>query len=187
MVKKLFNHLTFLYGKDKSPLLYERVQILMGKYGARIPLRDGELTERDSLLITYGDQIRSPNKKPLKTLNEFCTQYVSDIVSGIHILPFYPWTSDDGFSVVDYRKMDSNLGDWEDISSMRGHFRLMFDGVINHISSQSAWFKGFLRDDPQYRNYFITIEGSPDLSQVVRPRALPLLTTFNTSSGEKRV
>ncbi|MBE0680929.1 MAG: sugar phosphorylase, partial [Anaerolineales bacterium] len=117
----------------------------------------------------------------------FCRQYVSDIVSGIHILPFYPWTSDDGFSVVDYRKVDSALGDWEDISSMQSHFRLMFDGVINHISSQSEWFKGFLRDDPRYRDYFITIEGEPNLSQVVRPRALPLLTTFNTPSGEKQV
>ncbi len=131
-MKEIIKHLTFLYGKDKSPRIYERVQILTGKYGARIPLRDGELTERDSLLITYGDQVQSLNKKPLQTLNEFCRQYVSDIVSGIHILPFYPWTSDDGFSVVDYRKVDSNLGDWDDISSMQDCFRLMLDGVITY-------------------------------------------------------
>ncbi|MBE0683625.1 MAG: hypothetical protein IH589_17090, partial [Anaerolineales bacterium] len=84
-MKEIIKHLTFLYGKDKAPLLYERVQILTGKYGARIPARDGELTERDSILITYGDQIQLLNKKPLQTLNEFCRQYVSDIVSGIHI------------------------------------------------------------------------------------------------------
>ncbi|MBE0670328.1 MAG: sugar phosphorylase [Anaerolineales bacterium] len=186
-MKEIINHLTFLYGEDKAPRIYERVQILTGKYDARIPLRDGRLTERDSLLITYGDQIQAPNKKPLKTLNEFCRQYLSDTVSGIHILPFYPWTSDDGFSVVDYRKVDRMLGDWDDISSMQNHFRLMFDGVINHISSESEWFKGFLRDDPHYQNYFIAIENSPDLSQVVRPRALPLLTSFHTPSGEKRV
>ncbi len=89
--------------------------------------------------------------------------------------------------MVDYRKVDSSLGDWEDISSMQNHFRLMVDGVINHISSQSEWFKAFLRDGLPYRNYFIVVEGSPDLSQVVRPRALPLLTTFQTLSGEKRV
>ena len=120
-----------------------------------IPSRDGELTERDSILITYGDQVQSPNEKPLQTLNAFCEKYLANVVNGIHILPFYPWTSDDGFSVVDYRKVDSNLGDWEDISSMQDHFRLMFDGVINHISSQSEWFKAFLRDDPHYQNYFI--------------------------------
>lgn len=186
-MKEIINHLTFLYGEDNAPRIYERVQMLLGKYDTRTPLRGGELTERDSLLITYGDQIQAPNKKPLKTLNEFCRQYLSNTVSGIHILPFYPWTSDDGFSVVDYRKVDPMLGDWDDISSMQNHFRLMFDGVINHISSQSEWFKGFLRDDPHYRDYFIVIENSPNLSQVVRPRALPLLTPFYTPSGEKQV
>jgi sucrose phosphorylase len=188
-MKKLLNHLTFLYGKDKAPQLYERTQKIMDGYRARThnAAHDSELTERDSILITYGDQVQSPNKKPLRTLNKFCKQYLANVVSGIHILPFYPWTSDDGFSVVDYRKVDSNLGNWEDISSMQDHFRLMFDGVINHISAQSEWFQGFLRDDPRYRDYFITVENSPDLSQVVRPRTLPLLTTFNTPSGEKKV
>jgi glycosidase len=189
MTKKLLDHLTFLYGKDKAPQLYERAQKLMGDYRARTHgvSHDGKLTECDSILITYGDQAQSPNEKPLQTLNAFCKKYLADVVNGIHILPFYPWTSDDGFSVVDYRKVDSNLGDWDDISSMQSHFRLMFDGVINHISAQSEWFRGFLRDDPRYRNYFITVDGPPDLSQVVRPRALPLLTTFTTSSGEKQV
>jgi len=186
-MKKLLNHLTFLYGKDKAPQLYERAQKSVDGYRARVRVRNGELTERDSILITYGDQVHSPNESPLQTLNLFCKQYLTNIVSGIHILPFYPWTSDDGFSVLDYRKVDKNLGDWDDISSMQDRFRLMFDGVINHISAESDWFKGFLCDDPRYKNYFIAVENSPDLSQVVRPRTLLLLTTFNTPSGEKKV
>ena len=188
MTNLLF-HLTFLYGADKAPQLYERAQKLMGEYRARThsAAREGELTERDSILITYGDQVQSPNEKPLQTLGIFCKQYLANVVNGIHVLPFYPWTSDDGFSVVDYRKIDSNLGDWDDVSSMQNPFRLMFDGVINHISAESEWFKAFLHDDPHYRDYFITIEDLSDLSQVVRPRALPLLTTFHTPSGEKRV
>src|SRR5688500_2775135 len=149
--------------------------------------RDGRLTERDSILITYGDQVQTPGEKPLQTLSQFCKQYLTNVIYGIHILPFYPWTSDDGFSVVDYRKVDPALGDWEDVSAMQTHFRLMFDGVINHISSQSDWFKAFLNDEPHYREYFVVVNGSPDLSQVVRPRALPLLTSFSTPSGEKRV
>jgi len=183
----LLAHLTFLYGEDKAPHVLARVEKLIADYRERIPARDGGLTERDSILITYGDQVQSPNKNPLQTLSTFCKQYLDNVVGGIHILPFYPWTSDDGFSVVDYRKVDSNLGGWEDISSMQSRFRLTFDGVINHISAQSGWFKGFLRDDPRYRDTFITVDGSPDFSQVIRPRALPLLTTFNTPSGEKRV
>lgn len=183
----LLSHIAFLYGADKAPQLLTRVDNLIADYRERIPARYGELTERDSILITYGDQVQAPDEKPLQTLSKFCKQYLTNVVNGIHILPFYPWTSDDGFSVTDYRKVDSTLGDWDDITSMQNHFRLMFDGVINHISSQSEWFKEFLRDDPHYRDYFITVEGSPDLSQVVRPRALPLLTPFKTPSGEKQV
>ena len=186
-MKNLLSHLLFLYGEDRFPQLLARVERLLSEYRTRVSAQDGKLSERDSILITYGDQVRSPNATPLKTLGAFCIQYLTGVVNGIHILPFYPWTSDDGFSVVDYRQVDPALGDWDDVSSMQSHFRLMFDGVINHISSQSEWFKGFLRDDPRYRDYFITIAGEPDLSQVVRPRALPLLTAFNTPSGEKRV
>ena len=187
-------HLNFLYGEDTAARLLERTQNLLDDYRARISPRNDNLTERDSLLITYGDQVQSQTRpeqsrrdeKPLKTLNEFCKNYLTDVVSGIHILPFYPWTSDDGFSVVDYRQIDPALGDWNNVSAMQD-FRLMFDGVINHISSQSDWFQKFLQDDPQYRDYFITIDGEPNLSQVVRPRALPLLTPFQTPSGEKKV
>lgn len=183
----LQDHLTFLYGIDTSHQLFERVQKIMDGYRGRIPALDASLTERDSILITYGDQVQTSGEKPLQTLRAFCRQNLAGVVNGIHILPFYPWTSDDGFSVVDYRKVDPALGDWVDISSMQSYFRLMFDGVINHISSQSDWFKAFLNDDPKYRDYFVVVDGSPDLSQVVRPRALPLLTTFKTPSGDKLV
>lgn len=180
------DQLTFLYGGNISARLFEQTQQLLNQYRPRIKPQFNGLTERDSLLITYGDQVQRSNEMPLQTLKHFCDAHLSGVMSGIHILPFYPWTSDDGFSVVDYRQIDPALGTWDDVSSMQ-NFRLMFDGVINHISSQSEWFQKFLQDDPHYKNYFITIEGEPDLSQVVRPRALPLLTTFKTPSGEKKV
>lgn len=186
-MKNLYDHLTFLYGEDQASQIHSRAEKLVRDYQKRIQPRRYELSERDSLLITYGDQVQSPDEKPLKTLNTFCNKYLKDVISGIHILPFYPWTSDDGFSVVDYRQVDPKLGEWEDVSSLQSHFQLMFDGVINHISSQSEWFHGFLHDEQRYVNYFVTVEGSPDLSQVVRPRTLPLLTIFNTPSGEKKV
>ncbi|KXK15093.1 MAG: putative sucrose phosphorylase [Chloroflexi bacterium OLB14] len=186
-MNQLQKHLTFLYGGDESARLFEQTQQIIEKYRQKIKPSSDSLTERDSILITYGDQVQKENQKPLQTLKIFCDQYLSDIVEGIHILPFYPWTSDDGFSVVDYRLIDKKLGDWEDVSALQTNFKLMFDAVINHISSKSEWFQKFLQADSNYQNYFITIEGSPDLSQVVRPRALPLLTSFTTSAGEKKV
>ena len=175
-----------LYGTTMPADLPERVYRLLEGYRSRIKPRDGGLSERDSILITYGDQVQRANEIPLQTLKIFCESYLPGVVSGIHILPFYPWTSDDGFSVVDYRQTDPALGSWDDITSMQ-NFRLMFDGVINHISAQSGWFQKFLQDDLRYKDYFIAVEGAPDLSQVVRPRALPLLTSFKAPSGEKKV
>jgi sucrose phosphorylase len=183
----LFAHLTFLYGDDQAPQLFERLQSIMEGYRPRIRAHASELTERDSILITYGDQLQSSGEKPLQTLGAFCTRYLNGVVSGIHILPFYPWTSDDGFSVSDYCRVDPALGDWGHISALQSRFRLMFDAVINHASPQHEWFRAFLHDDPHYREHFITVEGNPDLSQVVRPRALPLLTRFETSSGPRQV
>ncbi|HYW25083.1 MAG TPA: sugar phosphorylase [Terriglobales bacterium] len=194
MPQDIAEHLVFLYGTAAVGSVETRLRALMRDRfpdahpsphrvsGRRLPL-----TQRDALLITYGDQVREPGVLPLRTLGEFLGDHAADAVSGVHILPFYPSTSDDGFSVVDYRAVDPDLGTWDDVCHLGDRFDLMFDGVFNHVSSHSAWFEAFLRDDAAYRDWFITIEGDPDLSQVVRPRALPLLTTFQTAAGDKRV
>ncbi|GAB4455288.1 MAG: alpha-amylase family glycosyl hydrolase [Anaerolineales bacterium] len=177
-----------LYGDELTPVVNERLQELIHRYRGRIPKpQTSSLTERDSLLITYGDQVQENGKPPLQTLAEFCETHLRGVVSGVHILPFYPWSSDDGFSVKDYRAVDPALGNWSDIERLGKSFRLMFDGVINHASAQGEWFQKFLRGEEPCRDYFVTVEGDPDLSQVVRPRALPLLTEFETASGKRKV
>ncbi|MDP1546173.1 MAG: alpha-amylase family glycosyl hydrolase [Anaerolineales bacterium] len=180
--------LTELYGAERTAEIHDRLLMLIERYRGRIPQPvDPSLTEKDSLLITYGDQVRENKKAHLQTLSEFCEAHLRDVVSGVHILPFYPWSSDDGFSVKDYRAVDPDLGAWQDVEELGKSFRLMFDGVINHASAQGEWFQKFLCDEKPYRDYFVTVEGSPDLSNVVRPRALPLLTEFETPSGKRKV
>jgi glucosylglycerate phosphorylase len=179
-----------LYGEALGAATYELLERLLMAYPSRIAKklpRGGALGERDAILITYGDQVQEPGKPGLQTLAEFCQARLGGVVSGVHILPFYPYSSDDGFSVVDYKAVDPALGSWQDVARLGEDFRLMFDAVINHISAQSAWFQAFLRGDLHYQDYFITVAGEPDLSQVVRPRALPLLTRFDTPMGQKAV
>ncbi|MEK7674344.1 MAG: alpha-amylase family glycosyl hydrolase [Verrucomicrobiota bacterium] len=147
----------------------------------------GAPCERDTLLITYADQVREDGIAPLRTLASFCETHLAGVVSGIHILPFYPWSSDDGFSVKDYFAVEPGYGTWEDLAALREQFDLMFDAVFNHMSAQGDWFQHFLRDEREFRDFFVTVEGHPDLSQVVRPRALPLVTEFQTVAGPKRV
>ncbi|MFO7634885.1 MAG: alpha-amylase family glycosyl hydrolase [Caldilinea sp.] len=144
-------------------------------------------TERDVILITYGDQIQEAGKPPLQSLLEVIEARAGDVLNGVHILPFYPYTSDDGFSVVDYRLVNPELGDWEDVRRLGSRFRLMFDAVINHISAASPWFEAFRRGEAPYTDYFITVDPAVDLSAVVRPRMLPLLTDFETAHGRQHV
>lgn len=185
--ERLLEYLAALYGAEAAPGLLARLRERLEAYRGRIPTPStATLTERDALLITYGDQVKQPGEAPLRTLADFCAHHLAGVVSGVHLLPFYPWTSDDGFSVVDYRAVDPALGTWDDVARLRG-FRLMFDAVINHASAQSEWFRGFLAGDPRYRDFFVTVEGNPDLAMVVRPRALPLLTRFRTAAGERAV
>jgi sucrose phosphorylase len=176
-----------LYDGPADASTFDRLAATVTARGSIAPRGRHDLDQRDALLICYGDQVREPGVAPLRTLSDLCTRHLRGVLSGVHILPFYPYTSDDGFSVVDYRAVDPDLGTWEDVDRLGERFRLMFDAVINHISARSAWFQGFQRDDPQYRDYFIVVDGDPDLSQVVRPRALPLLTRMATASGEKAV
>jgi sucrose phosphorylase len=131
--------------------------------------------------------VRAEGEVPLHTLPEFCEAHLREAVSGVHILPHFPFTSDDGYSVTDYFKVNPDLGGWEDVARLGESFELMFDAVFNHMSAQGEWFQKFLADDPAHRDYFVTVEGRPDLSHVVRPRALPLLTEFPSATGPRQL
>lgn len=144
-------------------------------------------SERDALLITYGDSLLAPEEKPLHTLKRFLDQHAAGVLSGVHILPFYPWTSDDGFSVLDYSSVNEALGSWEDIGAIAADFDLMADLVINHCSSRSPWFENFLREEEPGRDYFFTVPPDTDLSAVVRPRTSPLLREVETARGTRHV
>ncbi len=145
------------------------------------------LSAEDGVLITYGDMVYADDEPPLETLNRLLRETIHPVVNSVHILPFYPYSSDDGFSVIDYFAVDPQLGTWAHIQQLGETFKLMFDAVFNHISSQSAWFQGFLDGKQPYADYFITVDPNTDLSDVVRPRALPLLTPFDTANGRQHV
>lgn len=144
-------------------------------------------SEEDSILITYGDTITDQGRSGLDVLSGFLNKFVKDSIKNVHLLPMYPYTSDDGFSVIDYRQINPELGGWEDIEKLSEKYGLMFDAVINHISRSSRWFQGYLNGEEPYTDYFITCDPDADYSAVTRPRALPLLTKVETKDGERYV
>ncbi len=143
--------------------------------------------ESDIAMITYGGSLKRSNEKPLRTLRHFLRTHVHEAISAVHILPFFPFSSDDGFSVVDYCAVDERLGDWDDVSDIAEDYRLMADLVINHGSARSRWFHQFLSDEPPGNGYYFTADPASDLGDVVRPRSHPLLTRFETTGGTRHV
>ncbi|WP_408011204.1 sugar phosphorylase [Pseudalkalibacillus sp. A8] len=142
--------------------------------------------EKDIVLITYGDQVKEEEIPALKTFKNMYDRFLAKNFEIVHILPFYPYSSDDGFSVIDYKKVNPTIGEWKEVKDLSKSARLMFDYVCNHISSQSDWFQNYLEGNPHYKDYFIELDPSVDLSTVTRPRAYPLLTKFKLLNGEER-
>lgn len=199
---KMLAKLTEIYGSSAGKRTITELERLMAVYHAHktAAMLDWErefrpenrFTEKDAVLITYGDLIRDEQMKPLAALSELCEGHLKGVFNSLHILPFFPYSSDRGFAVINFLAVDPNLGTWEDILRLKGSFKLMFDGVFNHISSRSRWFQEFLNRNPEFSNFFISYsEGSwiskEKLRKLFRPRTSSVFTSFQTLRGKRKV
>ncbi|MBN1696319.1 MAG: alpha-amylase, partial [Spirochaetales bacterium] len=189
MTDTMIDMLGGLYGRERAAPLYRRLEKLFAGFHRRPGGAGGRyaLTEKDAVLIVYPDQLNDGEKPGFEVMERFLLSYVRDAVNTLHILPFFPYSSDDGFSIIDYREADRAYGGWEGIRRLGKRYRLMFDAVLNHVSAKSGWFEEFCAGNEEFASYFITCDPDADLSAVVRPRSSPLLTPFSTSRGEKRL
>lgn len=200
--RRILNKLQILYGNEKAHDCFIELERLLKVYYAHktIDMIDWEknydpkqrFTEEDVILITYGDLVKGGDEKPLETMRELCDKYLKGAFNTLHILPFFPYSSDRGFAVMDFEEVDPQMGTWEDILNLKENFRLMFDGVFNHVSSKSKWFQEFLNQSPEYTDFFTVFSTrdriSPDhLKLIVRPRTSDILTEFKTLNGSRLV
>ena len=142
-------------------------------------------SEKNVYLITYGDSIIEQGKPSLETLHQFLKKEVQDTITDVHLLPMFPYTSDDGFSVVDYNEINPELGKWGHIKNMSNDYRLMYDFVANHISKSSEWFQGYINGEEKYQGYFIPKDPKFNTGNVVRPRTSPLFHEYEGKDGVK--
>lgn len=200
---KVKHHLEVIY---KEILTSSEIEILVPKLQLSIGVTGNDnchyptphknrWDESDIVMITYGDSIVKNtegvefglSQKPLKTLRQFINEYCDCIISHVHILPYFPYSSDDGFSIIDYSIVNQSLGDWNDIEAISKEYSLMTDVVINHCSARSQWFEHFCKQEGIGSDYFFTASPEDDLSMVVRPRTSDLLKEVETPNGTKHV
>ncbi|MDN3653357.1 sugar phosphorylase [Thalassotalea ponticola] len=187
--QRLSAHLAVVYQDADINALSEQLVATLTINGGTLPPAPytNLWHQQDVFLITYADSIEDPPQAPLATLDDFLDRYLADTISSVHILPFYPYSSDDGFAVIDYYQVNQSHGDWHHIQDLAGKYRIMADVVINHCSSRSGWFENFKRDIDPGKDYFFTAEPTDDTSDVVRPRTHPLLREVQTVNGIKHV
>ncbi|HAU27024.1 MAG TPA: alpha-amylase [Alteromonas australica] len=192
---KVKHHLEFIYADVDLPLTIDQLAVsLMKTIGiddevdiAQPQSHYNYWDEDDIIMITYGDSVIDGDERPLVTLNRFLHRYCKNTVNNVHILPFFPYSSDDGFSVIDYSSVNESLGTWEDIEAITKDYGLMTDLVINHCSARSAWFDNFVKGEGTGSDFFFTADPADDLSMVTRPRVSPLLRETETAKGTKHV
>jgi len=171
-----------LYGPEAAGPLLDRLWALLPDKGDAPPAQ-----RNDCMIITYANSIQADGEPPLRTLGRFLGTYLGSSFGRLHVLPFFPWSSDDGFSVIDYRMVDHQYGSWREIEALERDYDLMFDLVINHCSRESLWFADFVGGRDPGRHYFITLLAGSDVSAVARPRSTPLISAVHTYSGIRHV
>lgn len=178
-----------LYGRDAEHCML-RLSMLLGRYGVGVEESSAtryRWSEGDAVLIAYADMVQAPDAAPLQVLQRFLAAHVKGAFNTLHLLPFFPSSSDDGFSVVDYRRVDAANGRWGDIQALGKDYRIACDLVLNHASRESEWFADFCAEIAPARDYFITPPRSADIAKVVRPRTHPLLTAVSTRTAMRHV
>ena len=185
LLKRVTSHVHYIWGRRDQELAAQLIEAI-GITDETPPHRE-YFSESDVALITYGDSVLGDEQAPLQALTKLVSGDLADAFNTVHVLPFNPYSSDRGFSVIDYRAVDENLGTWDDMRALAANVDLMFDLVLNHCSAESEWFKQFLADEAPGNEFIKTGDPDWDLSKVVRPRSLPLLTEFETAAGPQHV
>lgn len=193
--KKVIHHLNTIYhGNHKVSNTNQIAEDLLAEMRLtdsdtiHTPIAHQNLwSEEDVILITYGDSIATEDDVPLQTLHHFLNEHCLGTINSVHILPFFPYSSDDGFAVIDYSSVNESLGDWGDIQVIANDFKFMSDLVINHCSSRGPWFQNFMRCEGPGKDYFFTVDDTFKTNKVVRPRTSSLLKEFETLEGPKKV
>ena len=187
----IFKRLNFVYKNEKTETeieYYTRcILSLINKFKENYKASKKHVSQETFLLIAYADSIKNRNEIPLKIFQKFFKQNLKNFFEILHILPFYPASSDGGFSVTNHKSVNKDFGSWKDIKTFSKEVSIMADLILNHASIKSNWFSYFSKNVKKYKSFFFTIDDDFDLSNVVRPRDHNLLQNYSFKDKNKNL
>eukprot|EP00759_Apiculatamorpha_spiralis_P029240 PhF_6_TR31490/c0_g1_i2/m.46329/K00690/E2.4.1.7; sucrose phosphorylase len=143
-------------------------------------IHDGKRTIRHStsqnILIVYPNHVQPT----LDTTNAFISKYCLYCFSHVHVLPYHPSTSYEGYAITDYVKVDDTWGGEMALTSLlqSNQVDLLADIVLNHCSSQHPWI-----EDVDKKDYVLSsedvISSSSWTSTVKRARDTDLFSNIH--------
>ena len=172
ILKKIYRQ---ILTKQNIDLLKNEIVQLIEDFNKKNRVNKINISEKTSLVISYGDNIYSSQSSSMKIFQKFFQKNLEKLFDTIHFLPFYPSSSDSGFAVKDHYQIDKKIGNWSDLKKISKSKKIMADVVINHASARGLWFKNFLKRKKPGKDYFLTVNSKFNTSKVVRPRDHKLL------------
>ena len=172
ILKKIYRQ---ILTKQNIDLLKNEIVQLIEDFNKKNRVNKINISEKTSLVISYGDNIYSSQSSSMKIFQKFFQKNLQKLFDTIHFLPFYPSSSDSGFAVKDHYQIDKKIGNWSDLKKISKSKKIMADVVINHASARGLWFKNFLKRKKPGKDYFLTVNSKFNTSKVVRPRDHKLL------------
>jgi len=115
-------------------------------------------------------------------------------VNMLHVMPILQCpkgASDGGYAVSDYRNVDRDVGDLEDLRQLARQLRkrdmlLTLDVVVNHVSDQHEWAFKAREGEQTYLDYFYTYPNRevPDMFEETLPEVFPETSPGNFTWDE---
>lgn len=191
-----------VYGNNTHDLL-QALKLLAAEFSGntmrRGPGGRARLSESSAALICYADSIvdSTGTKTPIQALTDVVKSiHLARTLPIVHLLPFFPWDTDRGFSVKDYYQVDPHCGSWDDLRPLAKEVELMFDFVANHASIENPLVQRALIARHLSSEHPLYAEAAPYLDFVIaysedelpddahlqalaRPRPNPVLTRYS--------
>lgn len=130
---------------------------------------------------TYPDGISggSSDEKKLDVLSKYLDALLPPNTI-VHLLPFYPSSGDYGFAPDNWYQIRDDLGDWKDLKKFSSKWRVLVDGIYNHVGVNHSWVVNFVPSDSESDLFLHAYHVASADCGPISPRGQPVLNEHSS-------